>query len=115
MLQLLQQRIEPLEVRFPDCPIPFEPGTRLGKRASVDPPGPALRVLADADQPCPLEDLQVLGDGRLAHVERRRELGDRRVTEGETREDRPSRRIGERQEGRIEVGGSVLFHIRQVQ
>ena len=50
-LQLLQNAVEALEVRFPARAIPLEPGTRLGQRLPLESTGPPLGVLANRDQP----------------------------------------------------------------
>src|SRR5687768_17318427 len=87
-LHLLQQAVQPLEVRFPDLPILLEPGTRLGERLALEPPGAPLRVLPDTDQPRALEELQVLGDCGLTDGERLCQLRDRRLPERQSGQDR---------------------------
>ena len=86
-----------------DLAIPFEPGACVRERRALEPAGPPLRVLPDADQPCPFQDLQVLGHGGLADCKRLGELGDRGVSERQSRQDRAPGRIGERPEGGIEA------------
>jgi hypothetical protein len=69
-----------------------------------------LRVLADADQTGSLENLQVLGDRRLAYRERLGELGDRSVAERETRQDGAARRVGQREERGVERMRAFCLH-----
>ena len=55
------------------------------------------------DQPCLLEHLEMLGDGRLAHGERCGHVEDAGVTLGQAGEDRPPRRVREGPEGPVEL------------
>src|SRR5688572_4962259 len=102
-LHLFQQMVQALIVRLPDVPILLDPGVGFGEGLPLEPAWTTLRVLANADQARPLEDLQVFGDGRLAHVERLGQLGHRRLTPRQARQDGPSRWIGERQKRRVEA------------
>src|SRR5262245_6850835 len=106
-LQLAQQRIQALEISFPDLAIGLDPRTRLRQRPGFDPPRPALRVLLDRDQARALQHLQVLRDRGLADLERRCQLGDRGLASREPGEDRPARGVGEGHEGGVEALGGV--------
>src|SRR6201999_263159 len=68
-LELREQCIQAFEICFPDLPESFDPGTRLRERPGFDPPRPALRVLSDGNERCPLENSQVFRDGGLADPE----------------------------------------------
>jgi hypothetical protein len=69
----------------------FQSALHAGREVAVVASLVAFIVLASRDEPRALEHLQVLGDGRQAHVERRCELLDRRLSLGETLEDRAPR------------------------
>ena len=94
--------------------IPLEPPAGLGERPAFDPPGPPLRVVADADQAGALEHLQVLRDGWLAHREWRGELSHRRLACREAGEDGAARRVGQREERRVEWS-ALCVHSQSVQ
>src|SRR5262249_33064056 len=82
-----------------------EPAARIAQRFWCEATRSPLRIAAADDQPCPLQHLEVPGDGGQAHLERRRELVDRRVALGESGEDGTTNRVGEGGERLIE-----LFH-----
>ena len=75
------------------------------ERFRPEPGGPALPVATARDEPGPLEDLQVLRDGGLAHRERGRQLGDRCLSRRQPGEDRPPRRVRERGERPVQLVG----------
>jgi hypothetical protein len=80
------------------------------QRTRFQPAGAPLRRAAAPDQTGALQHLQVLGDGRQAHVEGFRQFTDRGLARGEPGEDRASGRIGERGKGGVEtIGRHVLF------
>ena len=60
----------------------------------------------------PLEHLEVLGDRRLAQIERLGQLVDRRLPLGKTRQDRAPRGVGEGREGEGEPIGRHVFNLR---
>jgi hypothetical protein len=96
-------RIQPFEIRFPDLAVPLDPGARLRERLRFDPPRATLGVLPDRDEARAFQDLQMLGDRRLADPKRSRQLRDRRFALHEPREDRAPRGIGEGHERGVEA------------
>src|SRR6266516_2968804 len=102
-LELLQVPVQPVVALFPEPAIPLDPLRDIPERTSLEPGGPPLPLPAPGDQPGPLEDLQVLGDRRQAHLERRRQLGHRGLPSREPREDRPPRGIRQRRERPVQL------------
>jgi len=66
-LELIKQRIQALEISFPELTVLLDPLRRLGERASLQPPGASLRVPTAGDEAGALEHPEMLGDGRLTH------------------------------------------------
>src|SRR2546426_257719 len=93
LLQLFEHRVEPLEIAFPEPAIALQPPGRLREPPRFQPSRPSLGVASARDQSGPLQHFEVLGDGRLAHVEGSGQLGDRRLTRCQAGEDRPPRRV----------------------
>src|SRR5262245_12072777 len=108
-LQYLQVVVEPIEPLFPESAILLEPLVGFPKSAHIDSAGTHLRIPATRDESGALEDLQVLGNRRKAHVERLGELQHGRLAKCEPREDCPPRRVGEGCEGAAETIGR---HVR---
>src|SRR5436190_20411421 len=84
-LQLLHIVAELIQALLPEAAIVADPARRAGERRRVEPHRTELRRASARDEARRLEHLQVLGDGRLAEVERRHELVHRRITQGEPR------------------------------
>src|SRR5262245_12205171 len=101
-LHLRQQRVEALVALLPVQPKVLQPRGDLLQGLWREPARAALLVATAGDEPGPLQDLEVLGDGGLAHLERGRQFGDRRVAGRQAGEDRAPGRIGEREERRVE-------------
>src|SRR6185436_7851897 len=68
-LELFEQVVEFQEARFPHLAVALEPVGRLAKRRHDEPARAPLCVATPRDEPCPLQHLDVLRDGRLAHGE----------------------------------------------
>jgi hypothetical protein len=65
---------ETIQVGRPQSAVGREPLVELGEWLGSDPVQAALRIGPGLDQSCVLEDLQVLGHGRLTEAEVRHEL-----------------------------------------
>ncbi len=78
--------------------------TSVARPAAIEVVKPVAPLAIDValHQSGALEDLEMLGNRRLAHLERRRELVHRSFSGREPRQDRPPRRIRERGEHRVE-------------
>src|SRR6202035_4498739 len=94
-LQGGEQVVEPLVAFIPEPLVAGEPGGHLAQRRGLQAAEPGGRPPATRDQARVLQHLQVPGDRRLGHAERRGELGDGGLTVGETGQDRPPDRVGE--------------------
>src|SRR6267142_527747 len=92
--ELVEQGIQALEVALPAPAIVLQPPGRLRERPGLEAARPSLGVAPARDQPGPLEHLEVLGDRRLADLERGGQLRHRGLAGGQAGEDRPPRRIG---------------------
>src|SRR6266508_4128900 len=78
-LELLQVLVQPVVALLPEPAVRGGPLRHVPERTGLEPGGPPLPLPAPRDQPRPLQHLQVLGDRRQAHLERRRQLGDGRL------------------------------------
>src|SRR5688572_19766059 len=105
-LELLQVVVQPVVALVPEAPVPLGPLGDLLERLGLEPCGPPLPLPTSHDEPRPLEHLQVLRDGRHAHLERLRQLGDGGLPRRQPAEDRPPSGIRERRERSIEALGS---------
>ena len=95
-----------LESVFPELAIAFQPFGRVGERSSFDTPGAPLGVDGARNEPSAFEHFEVLGDGRLAHVEGLDKLVHCGFAGSEASKDGTARGIGESGEGGIELLGS---------
>jgi hypothetical protein len=106
----LEQRVEARDIGLQRAAVPFDPRRHFDERLDLDAHRPTLGIAPASDQARTLEHLQVLGDRRLAHGERRRQFGDRGLAPGQTREEGAARPIGERGKRGVEaIGGPVLI------
>jgi hypothetical protein len=101
-LQGCQQLIEPLVAFVPEPLVAGQPGGHLTQRLGLQAAKPRGRPPRARDQTRLLEHLQVLGDGRLGHGERRGELGDGGLTLTQPGQDLPAGGVGERPEHETE-------------
>src|SRR6185369_7577473 len=69
-LELGQQFVEPIEAAFPELAVGLQPRVSLCEWPREDSARSALRIAPSRDEPCLLQHLEVLRDGRLAHGER---------------------------------------------
>ena len=86
-LELVQHRVKSPELGLPEVPVPGDPVGRGVQGRGLEAAEPAGAVLVHGDQARALEDLQVLRDGRLAHLEGLGQLSHRRLAGGEPRQD----------------------------
>ena len=70
-VRFFQHRVQAPEVGLPEAAIALHPFGGFDERLAFEAPGPALGVLTAGDEAGALEDLEVLRDGGLAHLERR--------------------------------------------
>jgi hypothetical protein len=80
-------RIEPVEPVLPRSSSVLGPCGDLDQRLRPQPAWPALSISAPADQTCPLEDLQMAGDGRETDRERLGQLEHGCLTIGQPTND----------------------------
>src|SRR5260221_6565321 len=71
LLQFGQIRVESIESLLPQPAVVLDPVGDLLQGLRREPARPPLGVSCALDEACPLQDLQVLRDGRQAHLERR--------------------------------------------
>ena len=96
---------EAVEALLPEPAELVEPiGNPLEARG-LEPAGAELRRVPTRDHTGLLQHLEVLGNSRLAQIERRAQLRDRRLSRSEAGHDRASGRVGERGQGRRERVG----------
>ena len=111
--QFVEKGVQAPEVALPKLAVALQPfgGSREG--LGFEAAWAALCVAAAGNQAGALEDLEVLGDGGLAHGEGLGELGDGGLAGGEACEDGATGGIGEGGEGGVEaVGGHLCITYR---
>jgi len=79
--------IEPVETLLPRSPRVLGPGGDLDERFRTQPAGSPLSIATATDQPGPLEDLQMTGDGRETDRVRLGQLEHRCLTVGQATHD----------------------------
>ena len=87
----------------PEALVLREPFRRLAQRFRLEVADTGSGLTGAGDEAGLLEHLQVAGDGRLRHLEGRRQGGNRRVPLRQPGQDRTTRRISQRREDRVEV------------
>ena len=109
-LQFVEQGIEAAEVALPELSVTFEPGAGFGERSSLQAARAALGVAAAGDKPGALENLEMLGNGGLAHGKRLRQFVDGGLAASEAGEDGTSRGIGQGGESGVEMFITTRLH-----
>src|ERR1022692_1788057 len=104
-LQCREQLVEPLMALVPEPLVAGQPGGYLAQRLGVQVAEPGGRPPGAGDEPRVLQHLQVPGDGRLGHAERRGQLCDGGIPLGQPGQDRPPDRIRERPEDEAQLVG----------
>src|SRR5687767_13362446 len=102
VLEVTEECVELLEALLPVRAVLADPLGDVAERLRAQAARPPLRLPSLLDQPGSLEHPQVLGDRRLAQVERRGELGDRCLAAGEAGQDGAPGWIGQGREDRAE-------------
>src|SRR5207253_4771186 len=100
---LFQQVVQPPKAALPEFPESLQPRAGFRQSRRLNTPRPALRILPYGNQPCPLENFQVLGNRRLAHAKRLRQFVHRRLPRGKSQQNRAAGRIGQRRKRRIHL------------
>ena len=102
-------KVEPLEPVAPDLAVLSDPLRGMFEGCRLEPARTPLGVASSRDEPGPLENLQVLGDGLEAHGKRLGELVDGRFAFRQPGEDRSAGRVGESGKRAAElVGGGRI-------
>ena len=102
VLLVLQKRAQPIQPRVPEFLVALEPFERAFHRSWVELAAHDAADFFPLDQPCILENGQMLDDARQRHADRRGELSDRALAVPQPEQDRAPRRIGERAEHGVE-------------
>src|SRR5215472_9692380 len=92
-LQRREQLVEPLVALVPEPLVAGQPGGHLAERVGLQVAEPRGRAPGPRQQARLLQHLQVPGDRRLGHAERRGELRDGRVALRQPGQDRPPGRV----------------------
>jgi len=109
-LQVPEQGIEAPEVALPVFPVALEPGAGFGERLGFQTAWAALGVASAGDKSGALEDLEMLGNGGLAHGKRLGQFADGGLAARETPEDGAARGIGQGRESGIELCITTQLH-----
>jgi hypothetical protein len=108
-LQFVKEGVEPLVALFPVVTVVRQPFDGFAQGRRFEAARATLRVAVAGDQARSLEHFEMLGDGRLADRERRRQLGDGGIATPELGQDRPTGRVGQRGERPVEAVGIRQF------
>src|ERR1700677_169891 len=76
-LQVGQVVVEPIKTLIPKAAVLLDPGRDILQRFRLKPAGTPLRATAPGDEPDPLKDLQMFGDGGAADFEGAGQFADR--------------------------------------
>src|SRR5215467_4622919 len=90
--------VEPAEALVPEASVRLHPVRDLAQGSRLEPAEAPLRVRALRDQARPLENLEVLRDGRLRHLERLGQLPHGRLAVGQAGQDGAPGGVGESRE-----------------
>src|SRR6266496_4144942 len=109
-LQLPEVAAQPVEALLPVPPIVLDPLGDALERIRLEPAGSPLRLAAALDQARALQNLEVLGHGGQAHVERLGQFQDRAFPRGEAQADA---HVGEAVEAPAESAHQVDHGVEQ--
>jgi hypothetical protein len=101
---------ESIDVDRPEATELGEPGVELLKRSGLQAIEAALRVDSRFDEAGVAKDAEVLGDGRLGHMELPLDLADGLLVESEKAEDRTAVGLGDDLEG-VFHGLYMPYHV----
>src|SRR6185312_3502612 len=98
-LEFLEIDLEAVEALVPELAVALQPFIDAHERLRLQLCGAVLRLASAGDEACMLQDLQVFGDGRQAHVEGLRQLVHRGLAQRQAGQNGPAGRVGEGREG----------------
>src|SRR5258708_2476625 len=101
---------ELVEASIPEASVVIEPGPRVLQGLGLEMARAPLGIAAVRDQARALQDLQVLGNGRQAHVVGRGQFADRRIPLRELCEQPAPGRVGKSEQGRAQRICSHVFN-----
>ena len=107
---MLQKRAQAIQPRVPEFLVALEPFERALHRTGLELAAHDAADLFAFDEPCILENGQMLDDAGQRHADRRGQLADRALALPEPDQDRAPRRIGERAEHGIEPARRIVNH-----
>jgi hypothetical protein len=95
LVHAIEMAFESVDVNGPEATELFEPGVELLKWSRFQPVEAALRVDCRFDEAGVAKDAEMLGDGRLGHVELALDLADGLLIESQEAEDRAAVGLGD--------------------
>lgn len=101
-LDIAEIIIQPVKPFFPEAPVMFEPICCILQRLCLEPARTPLSIAAAFNQAGVFQHIQMLGDGREAHVERPGKFGHRLVTGGKAGKNRTPGGIRQSRKNRVE-------------
>src|SRR5262245_46344182 len=101
-LQYLQILVQSVKALLPVAAIMLHPVSDFLERARFEPTRPPLRLATAYDQTSLLQNFEVFGDGRKAHIERPCQLGHRCLARTQPIQYRAPRRICDRSQRHAE-------------
>src|SRR3954469_25032360 len=111
--QFLDNLVQLVEARGPELAVALDPSRFSLQPAQAERAGPHAPDLLRGDEPCLLQDADVLLHAREGHVELLGKLRDRGVCTSELLQDAASGGVRERGERSIEGSSPILNHVVQ--
>src|SRR5215207_6905624 len=110
LFQFLDNLVQLVEARGPELAVPLDPCRLFLQSAQAEPAGPHAPDLLRGDEPCLLQDADMLLHAREGHVELLGKLRDRSVCTSELLQNAASGGVRERGERGVEGSSRILNH-----
>ena len=110
VLLFFQKRVQAVEARVPELFVALQPIHRSFQRTALELTAHHAAGLLSLDQPCILQNAEMLDESRKRHAEWLGQVPDRAVAMPKPGEHGPARGIGKSAEHRVEPGCRIVNH-----